>query len=115
MIPREPLLQLRDLNKASPQFHEQLSNFFRGDVYQNVLPHLSGDNLAWLVEYLGGVSLQIIFFRAVPNTSSGSCRHSWPCKRAIPRITIRTGKDLWHEGSAAKIVHPFRVPSWVRV
>ena len=88
MIPPEPLRQLRDLNKASPQFHEQLSNFFRGDVYRNVLPHLSGDNLEWLVEYLDGVSFQIIFSRSALNTSSGSCRHSWPRKHAIPRITV---------------------------
>ena len=51
------LQQLSKLDKASPQFHEQVSNFFRGDEYQRVFPGLRGESLVRLVEYLGGVRL----------------------------------------------------------
>jgi hypothetical protein len=52
-----PLQQLHDLDRASPQFHEQLSSFLRGEEYQNAVPNLQGEDLAWLVEYLDSVSL----------------------------------------------------------
>ncbi|KAF9643175.1 kinase-like protein [Thelephora ganbajun] len=40
MIPGDPLQQLRDLDRASPQFHEQLSNFLHGN----------DENLAWCMD-----------------------------------------------------------------
>ncbi|KAF9647762.1 kinase-like protein [Thelephora ganbajun] len=55
MTPPGPLRQLHDLDRTSPQFHEQLSNYLRGDEYQNVVPSLQGEGLAWLVEYLDSV------------------------------------------------------------
>ena len=57
MAPHASLQQLRDLDKTSPQFHEQLSDFFRGDLYQSVFPSLQSESLAWLVEYLDSVRL----------------------------------------------------------
>ena len=51
------LQQLRDLDKTSPQFYEQLSNFFCDNVYQDVFPNLQRESLAWLVEYLDSVRL----------------------------------------------------------
>ena len=53
------LQQLHDLDRASPQFYEQLGSFLRGEEYQNAAPNLQGEDLAWLVEYLDSVSLQI--------------------------------------------------------
>ena len=57
MAPHTSLQQLCDLDKTSPQFHEQLSRFFRGSHYQNVFPSLQSEGLAWLVEYLDSVRL----------------------------------------------------------
>jgi len=57
MVLHNPLRQLHDLDRASPQFHDQLSCFLRGNEYQNVFPNLKSEDLAWLVEYLDCVSL----------------------------------------------------------
>jgi hypothetical protein len=72
MIRLSPLQQLRDLDTASPQFHEQLSSCLRGSEYRNAVPNLQGEDLAWLVEYLDGVSLQTIS----PTLRSTSVRFS---------------------------------------
>lgn len=55
LIPSNPLQQLRDFNKTSPQFHQQLSDFLRGEEYRNLLPKLQSKDLASLVEYLDSV------------------------------------------------------------
>ena len=60
MSPSNPLKQLHDLDRASPQFHTHLSNFLRSKEYRSAVPSLQGEDLAWLVEYLDGVSLQTI-------------------------------------------------------
>ena len=57
MTPSDALQKLRDLDKASPRFHEQLINFLRGDEYQNALSKLENEDGLWLIEYLDGVSL----------------------------------------------------------
>ena len=54
------LEQLRGFDRASPQFHERLSSFLRSEGYQNTVPSLQGEDLAWLVDYLDSVSLQTI-------------------------------------------------------
>ena len=54
------LKQLHDFDKASPQFHKHLSNFLRSEGYRSAVPSLQGEYLAWLVEYLDNVSLQIV-------------------------------------------------------
>ena len=51
----DPLQQLRDLDRTSPHFYGQLSDFLRGDEYQNAVPNLQGEDLAWIVEYLDSV------------------------------------------------------------
>ena len=58
MIPHNPLQQLSDLDRASSHFHEHLIDFFRGNVYRNVVPGLHSESLAWLVEYLDSVRLK---------------------------------------------------------
>ena len=60
MNPSDILNQLHDLDKASPQFHKHLSNFLRSEEYRSAAPTLQGEYLARLVEYLDGVSLQIV-------------------------------------------------------
>jgi len=60
MIPPDPLRQLHDLDRTSPQFHKQLRNFLCGDEYRDVVTGLQGEDLVWLVEYLDNVSPQTI-------------------------------------------------------
>jgi len=60
MNPPDILEQLHYLDKASPQFHKHLSNFLRSEEYRSTVPSLQGEDLAWLVEYLDSVSLQIV-------------------------------------------------------
>ena len=60
MILHNLLQQLHDLDRTSPEFHKQLSNFLRGNEYQNAVPGLLSEDLAWLVEYLDSVSLRTI-------------------------------------------------------
>ena len=67
VIPHDALRQLRDLDNTLPQFHEQLSDFFHGSVYQNALPELQGGSLVWLVEYLDSVGLKITLLNSVTN------------------------------------------------
>ena len=61
MITLSPLKQLHDFDRASPQFHKQLSDFLCGNEYQSDVPNLQGEDLVWLVEYLDSVSLQTTF------------------------------------------------------
>ena len=58
MVLHNPLQPLRDLDRTSPEFHEQLVGFLRGDQYQTCFPTLQEDDLAWLVEYLDRVSVK---------------------------------------------------------
>ena len=57
MTPSNPLQQLHGLDRASPQFHQHLGDFLRGNEYRNTVSNLQGEDLAWLVEYLDSVSL----------------------------------------------------------
>ena len=54
-----PLQQLYDLDRSSPQFHNQLRDLLRGEDYRNIVPNLGSSGFTWLVEYLDSVSLQI--------------------------------------------------------
>ena len=55
MVPSSPLQQLYDLDKASPQFHQQLSGFLCGEEYRNPSSKLQSRDLASLAEYLDSV------------------------------------------------------------
>ena len=57
MTPPDSLQQLHDLDRASPLFHKQISEFLRGKEYRDAVPNLKGEELTWLVEYLDSVSL----------------------------------------------------------
>jgi len=60
MGPPDALKQLRGFDRASPLFHKHLSNFLHSEEYRDAVPSLQGEDLAWLAEYLDGVSLQTI-------------------------------------------------------
>ena len=99
MGPPEPLQKLDNLDKTSPEFYQEISEFIRGKDYRDAVPNLKGEGLVWLVEYLDGVSLQIIFPRFAPNTGAGYRRHLRSCRSRLP-VPARTQKDLWRQGSA---------------
>ena len=87
MVTKDPLQQFRDLDRASPHFHEHLSSLLRGNEYQNILPKLQSEDLSWLVEYLDGVSLQITFLRAEFIAVVDYHRGRRRCKNAFPGST----------------------------
>ena len=74
MVP-SPLQHLYDLDKASPQFYQQLSDFLCGEEYGNPSSKLQSCDLASLAEYLDSVRHQMIFLHAVLNTAVGSRRY----------------------------------------
>jgi len=81
------LQPLHDLDRTSPQFHKQLIEFLRGNDYRDVVPILQREELVWLVEYLGTVSLRAIFSRFVLNACVGPRRYFRPCKPRVPGIS----------------------------
>ena len=88
MILHHSLQPLHDLDRTSPQFHEQLVDFLRGNEYRDVVPSLQGEDLAWLIEYLDSVSLQTTFFHSALSLGVAPRRYSRPRKPRIPRISI---------------------------
>ena len=60
MNPSDILEQLHGFDGASPEFHKHLINFLRSEGYRSAVPTLQGEDLAWLIEYLDSVSLQIV-------------------------------------------------------
>lgn len=70
-----PLQQLHDLDKASPQFHQRLSDFIHGEEYRNLFSKLQSEDLASLSEYLDSVRHWTFFLRAALNIAPGSHRY----------------------------------------
>ena len=63
------LLQLRHLDKCSPEFHDQLCNVLYGEEYIKRVPDLQGDDLVWLVDYLDKVRHRITFPYSPPQSA----------------------------------------------
>ena len=59
MVAPNPLQQLHDLDRSSPQFHDQLSGLLRGRKFRNFVSNPQSEGLGQLVEYLDNVSLHI--------------------------------------------------------
>ena len=59
MTSSDLLQQLYNLDKSSSEFHDQLSSILYGQEYQEHVPNLQGDRLAWLVDYLDKVRLPV--------------------------------------------------------
>ena len=87
MILHNPTQRLRDLDKASPQFHKHLSDILSENEYRKAIPNLQGEDLVWLVEYLDSVSLQLISSHPTPTPGIGSRRYFRPYKSRIPGIS----------------------------
>lgn len=109
MIPHDSLQPLHDLDRTSPLFHGQLIDFLRGNEYRDVIPSLQNEDLAWLIEYLDGVSLLTISSNTTLNVGVGPLRHLRSPQCPISGTATRTQKDMWRQGSATKIVHTFGV------
>ena len=86
MIPQNPLQPLHDLDRTSPQFHELLLDFLRGNEYQTSVPTLQGENLAWLVEYLDSVSVQTTSPHSALRGGAGPRRHFRSREPRLPGI-----------------------------
>ena len=74
MTPSDPLRTLRDLDRTSPHFRNQLIDFLRGNEYRHVAPSLQGEDLAWLVNYLDDVSICIVFPHHALTAGTGPLR-----------------------------------------
>lgn len=94
MAALNPLRQLQDLDRSSPQFHDQLSNLLRGEEYRKSVLNLQGDSLTLLVEYLDEVSLKVTLvmictqlrFQALAATSVPTSRMFQGCLRELTEI-----------------------------
>ena len=115
MNPRDPFQRLRDLDRTSSLFREQLTSFFCGSVYQDALPHLRNEDSAWLVEYLNNVRLQVFFLHATLNSGIDSRRYFRPRNVRVPGIPTPTQGGVWRKGSTSEIVHTFRASPGMRV
>ena len=83
-IMHDALRRLRDLDKSSPQFHQQLHNFLNGDAYRNALSNGQSEISAWLVEYLNSVGLGIILLHNMLTIDTGSHGNSGSPKPCFP-------------------------------
>ena len=105
----QALQQLRTLDKASPNFHEQLTDFFRGTAYQHVFQTLQNERLAWLVEYLDSVRLKISSLYPTFDIALASRRHRRSCRPRIPGIFASTPRDMRLQRSITDIVYTFGI------
>jgi len=60
---RDPLKELRRLDKSSPRFRDQISDILHAEEYKQCVSDLQGDDLAWLVDYLDQVRLPVSLVR----------------------------------------------------
>ena len=115
MTPPNPLQKLRDLDRTSSHFHNQLINFLRGNEYQDAAPGLQGEDLVWFVDYLGNVSLHAVSPRSTLTTGTDPLRHLQFQQYPISGTTRRAQKDLWCQECAPKHVHTFGFASGMRI
>ena len=87
MSPSNPLRALRDLDRTSPHFHNQLIDLLRGKEYRDVIPSLEGEDLAWLVDYLDDVSLHSVSPHPALTAGTGPLPYLRSQWRHIPGTT----------------------------
>ena len=74
MSPSNPLHKLRDLDRTSPRFHNQLIDSLRRNEYRDVTTNLQDEDLTWLVNYLDNVSRHTISPRPTLTDGTGPLR-----------------------------------------
>ena len=115
MTPPNLLQKLRDFNKTSPDFHSQLTDFLRGNEYQDAVPSLQGEDLDWLINYLDNVSHRTVSLRSAFTAGTDPLRYLRSQHRPIPGTARRTEKDMWCQERAPRHVHALGLASGVRV
>ena len=109
------LQQLFSLDKASPQFHERLIDFFRGSAYQHIFQTLQNESLTMLVEYLDSVRLKIPPLHLMFDIALAPRQRSRPCRPRIPGIFASTPRDMRLQEGVTDIVYAFRITPGVCV
>ena len=84
MTPPNLLQKLRDLDRTSPDFHSQLTDFLRGNEYQDAFPSLQGEDLTWFVNYLDNVSPHTVSLRSEFTAVTDHLRYLQSQHRPIP-------------------------------
>ena len=87
---RDTLQRLYRLGKDSPQFHQNLSDFLRGNEYQKFLSSPQREVSSGLAEYLNGVGLIIILLHNMLTIGTGSYGNSRSPKPCFPGILVWT-------------------------
>ena len=59
------LQQLRHLNRSSSKFHDQLTDVLHGEVYQQSVQNLDGNDLVSLADYLDEVRCSTSLLRSL--------------------------------------------------
>ena len=108
MTPLNLLQKLRDLDTTSPDFHNQLTDFLRGNEYRDAAQDLQGEDLAWFVNYLDNVSFRIVSLRSTFNAGADPLRYLRYQRCSVSGTTGRTPKDMWYQECAPDHVHTFR-------
>ena len=107
MTPSNLLQKLRDLDRTSPGFRNQLTDFLHGNEYQDAAPSLQGEDLAWFVNYLDNVRLLTVSLRSTLTVCTGPLRYLRSQHCSVSRTTGRTQKDMWCQERPPKHVHNF--------
>ena len=95
IVPYNLLRQIDDLDKNSPQFPQQLSDFLCGAEYRDLVSGLQSRDLASLAEYLDSVRHQTIFLRIALNATLGSRQYFRSHEPRVSGVLARTKEDMW--------------------
>ena len=115
MTPPNPLQKLRDLDRTSPHFHKQLTDFLRGDEYRDAAPSLQGKGLVWFVNYPDNVDLRTVSSRSTLIAGAGPRRYLQSQHHPISGTARRAPKDMRCQECPPKHVHTFEFTSGMRV
>ena len=94
MTPSDLLQKLRDFDRTSPDFHNQLADFLRGNEYKDAVSSLRGEDLDWFVDYLDNVSLDTVSPCSTFTAGTGPLLYLRSQQCSISGIARRTPKDM---------------------
>ena len=115
MTPSNLLQKLRDLDRTSPDFHNQLTDFLRGKEYRDAVPSLQGEDLAWFVDYLDNVGLRTVSLRSTFTAGTDPLQYLRSQQCSVLGTARRTQKDMWCQEHPPKHVQTFGFVSGMRV
>jgi len=93
MSSHDPLVQLRRLDMASPEFNDQLCHIIDAEEYKQGVQKLEGDDLVWFVDYLNKVRRCASILRFSVKPSLGP-RLSSSFQFRFSEVSTRTEKDM---------------------